>query len=353
MGTAITDVKFHLYRADTNQIMQEEFTFGEADKVENGVYTFTATFTPTQNSSFGLNANAFRVSVWAKDAANNTVIVKDGQLPEGANSNDFSMTVRVKEKSNPHIQTDSEKWGSHHNNSSFEAQFLTWDQNNDYRLAGIDTSKLEVRVNGELQTLSQSAASYFKEENLSINPNKDKENGQGYRIIYPLENLIDGEYNIELTIWDNDGNSNKAIGTINIDTAAPVVTLRSPEDNLILNTKEFIVDGYVDTVSTVYVKITKDGNLIITDEFAITSLDNNSFYKEYTAPEIDDGVYKIEVYAVDSKISTSVSNTIVRNLIIDSNAPKFTSIKFYPINSDIPVTELEYGVQYKIVVMVE
>ena len=41
------------------------------------------------------------------------------------------------------------------------------------------------------------------------------------------------------------------------------------------------------------------------------------------------------------------------NLIIDSNAPKFTSIKFYPINSDTPVTELEYGVQYKIVVMVE
>ena len=353
MGTAITDVKFHLYRADTNQVMQEEFTFGEADKVENGVYTFTATFTPTQNSSFGLDADAFRVSVWAKDAANNTVTVKDGQLPEGANASDFSMKVRVKERSNPHIQIDSEKWGSHHNNSSFEAQFLTWDQNNDYRLAGIDTSMLEVRVNGVLQTLTQSASTYFHAETISINPNTNKENRQGYRIIYPLENLVDGEYNIELTIWDNDGNSDKAIGTINIDTAAPVVTLRSPEDNLILNTKEFIVDGYVDTISTVYVKITKDGHLIITDEFAITSLDNNSFYKKYTAPQLDDGVYKIEVYAVDSKISTSISNTIVRNLIIDSNAPKFTSIKFYPINSDTPVTELEYGVQYKIVVMVE
>ena len=353
MSSEISSVKFHLYRADTNQIMQEEIAFGEADKVENGVYTFTATFTPTQNSSYGLDLNSFRVRVWAKDEANNTVTVKDGQLPEGANANDFSMKVRVKEKSNPHIQIDGEKWVSHHNNSSFNAQFLTWDQNNDYRLAGIDTSRLEVRVNGELQTLKQSAVTYFNSEEISINPNTNKENGQGYRIIYPLENLVDGDYNIELTIWDNDGNSNKATGNIKIDTAVPIVTLRSPEDNLILNTKEFIVDGYVDTISTVYVKITKDNQLIITDEFVITSLDNNNFTKKYTAPEIDDGVYKIEVYAVDSKISTSISNTIVRNLIIDSNAPKFTSIKFYPINSDTPVTELEYGVQYKIVVMVE
>lgn len=352
MGTAITDVKFHLYRADTNEIMQTE-TELVLDKEENGIYTFTTTFTPTQNSSFGLDANAFRVSVWAKDSAGNEDTVKDGLLPDGVNSNDFSMKVRVKEKSNPHIQTDSEKWGSHHTSSSFEAHFLAWDQNNDYRLAGIDTSRLEVRVNGELQTLSQSAASYFKEEALSINPNKDKENGQGYRIVYPLENLIDGDYEINVTVWDNDGNSHNATGVISIDTAAPVVTLRSPEDNAILNTKEFIVDGYVDTVSIVYVNIYKDEQLLTTDTFEITSLDNNSFYKKYDSSILDDGIYRIEVYAKDSNIETSISNTIIRNLIIDSNAPKFTSIKFYSMDTNELVTELEYNKQYKIVVTVE
>lgn len=353
MGTAITDVKFYLYRADTNQIMQEEFTFGEADKVENGVYTFTATFTPTQNSSFGLDADAFRVSVWAKDSAGNEGTVKDGQLPEGANASDFSMKVRVKEKSNPHIQIDNEKWRSHHTSSSFEAHFLAWDQNNDYRLAGIDTSRLEVRVNGELQTLTKSATEYFDKETLSINPNRDKENGQGYRIVYPLENLIDGNYEINVTVWDNDDNSHNATGIISIDTAAPVVTLRSPEDNAILNTKEFIVDGYVDTVSIVYVNIYKDEQLLTTDTFEITSLDNNSFYKKYDSSILDDGIYRIEVYAKDSNIETSISNTIIRNLIIDSNAPKFTSIKFYSMDTNELVTELEYNKQYKIVVTVE
>ena len=352
MGTAITDVKFHLYRADINEIMQTE-TELIFDKEENGIYTFTTTFTPTQNSSFGLDENAFRVSVWAKDKAGNEDTVKDGQLPEGANSSDFSMKVRVKEKSNPHIQTDGEKWGSHHTSSSFEAHFLAWDQNNDYRLAGIDISRLEVRVNGELQTLGQSAASYFGKETLSINPNKDKENGQGYRIVYPLENLIDGEYEIKVTIWDNDGNPQEATGVISIDTAAPVVTLRSPEDNAILDTKEFIVDGYVDTLSIVYVNIYKDEQLLITDTFKITSLDNNSFYKKYDSSILDDGIYRIEVYAKDSNIETSISNTIIRNLIIDSNAPKFTSIKFYSMDTNELVTELEYNKQYKIVVTVE
>lgn len=352
MGTAITDVKFHLYRADTNEIMQTE-TELVLDKEENGLYTFTTTFTPTQNSSFGLDANAFRVSVWAKDNAGNEDTIKDGALPDGVNSSDFSMQVRVKEKSNPHIQIDSEKWGSHHTNSSFDAHFLTWDQNNDYRLAGINTSKLEVRVNGELQTLTQSAANYFHSEDIFINPNKDKENGQGYRIIYPLENLIDGEYEINVTIWDNDDNSYNATGIINIDTAVPVVTLRSPEDNLILNTKEFTVDGYVDTISTVYVSIYKDEQLLTTDTFEITSLEDNNFFKKYDSSILEDGNYRIEVYAKDSNIETSISNTIVRKLIIDSTTPKFTSVKFYSLDTNELVTELEYNKQYKIVVTIE
>lgn len=352
MGTPITDVKFHLYRADTNEIMQTEteLTF---NKEENGIYTFTTTFTPTQNSSFGLDENAFRISVWAKDNAGNEGTIKDGLLPEGANANDFSMKVRVKEKSNPYIRIDDEEWKSHHTSSSFNAHFLAWDQNNDYRLAGIDRTKLEVRVNNELQILKQSASEYFHPEEISVNPNKDKENGQGYRIVYPLENLVDGDYEINVTIWDNDGNSHNATGVISIDTAAPVVTLRSPEDNAILNTKEFIVDGYVDTVSTVYVNIYKDEQLLTTDTFEITSLVNNSFYKRYDSSILDDGVYRIEVYAKDSNIETSISNTIIRNLIIDSNAPKFTSIKFYSMDTNELVTELEYNKQYKIVVTVE
>lgn len=361
MGTKITDVKFYLYRADTNEVVQDELGLepdngGVAD--ENGIYTFSTTFVPTQNSSFGLDLNAFRVGVWAKDLASNTETITDDELPENANPQDFSMKVRVKERSKPHIQIDNSKWGSHHSSSTFVANFLVWDTNNDYRLAGIDTSKFKISINGTEQIINN-AQDYFDPETLSNNPNSDKENGQGYRLQYEFTGLADGNYEIVATIYDNDGNEESVRGIINIDTTLPELILESPEDNLVLNKKEFTVKGSVDTLSTVYVEILRNGETIITDAFEITSLEDNTFNKDYTEEEIkEDGNYTVRVWAVDNNLSSSVSNTIERNFVIDSEIPNFISVKFYPVGSNTPVDfengeSLEYGVQYEIKVMVK
>ena len=80
MGTPIKNLYVKLYRNDkenpfvNGEIQKiDSFNTESPDKVENNIYTYSTTFTAPQDSSFGLDSNAFRVGVYAKDAANEAV----------------------------------------------------------------------------------------------------------------------------------------------------------------------------------------------------------------------------------------------------------------------------------------
>lgn len=355
MSSEISSVKFHLYRKDTNEIMQNEIALSK-DTEADGLYTFTGIFTATQHSSFGLDLNAFGVSVTATDAAQNTATISDGNLQDGADSNNFSMAVRVKETIAPTIEAEPGAWPTQWKDSvnAFVAKFIVGDKNekdgSTFRLAGIDTSKLEITVNGELQVLPNEISSYFTEYVAATNSTN---NDAVYRVSYQLPSKADGTYTIRIKVWDNDGNEAYFEKTQIVDVTAPSISLTSPTaaPN---NVGNFSVIGTVDGPATVTIIISKDDEIITTDEVIVSALVGGEFSKDYTNQV--DGLYKVEVYATDEAGNKSPTTTV--EFIIDTQLPIFTSVKFYAIleggvADTTPATEFVAGTQYKIVVQVE
>ena len=81
MGTPITNLEFKIYRNDIadgynkGEIQKETFNTEQADSKEGNVYTFSKVFEAAADSSFGLDENSFRVGVYAKDTANDPIIL--------------------------------------------------------------------------------------------------------------------------------------------------------------------------------------------------------------------------------------------------------------------------------------
>ena len=362
MGSPIERVSFYLYRDDTNQIIQESIDLSY-DKEENGIYTFSAVFDPTLNSSFGLDSNAFKVYVEALDSANNGDWLNDSRLPEGENPDNFCTKVRIKEKSE---EGDRESfkpiitpigWPDRCKTRDFEAKFSIQDTNTSngkhFRPAGIDKNKLEIYVDGELQELSEEPSSYFKLTTSASSLGND----EIYELTYILSTIIDDTYAIKIKVWDNDGHVTEFEKDIVVNATAPAITLE-PIERYIKENK-FTIQGTVDSLATIRISITKDNIdlepiLINENELEYSNeLGKYIYLKEFTDQE--DGDYSIKVMAYDN--DGVCSENLETNFTIDSKAPIFKSIKFYPIGSDVAL-DFEKGdtisgdLQYRIVVEV-
>lgn len=374
MGTPITNLSFRLYRNDKGYDagkIQEEFFDVDAnfDGVDdNGIYTFSKKFTASQDSSFGLEGaeNAFRVGIYAKDAANEGVNLTldslNELLAEQASIDDFSMKVRVKEKTVPVVIPDTSVWGNYHNNTHFTATFVAYDQNNNNRMAGIDKEKthMTITLDGVAQDSNLITVTPISNEGY---PTVGQENGEVYQITYPFNFSDEGTYLIGLTVKDNDENSFTASKSITIQTSVPLITLTSPGENEIYGYgKDFVVKGTVNMPSKIYITILErdtNGEFTIKTDFDNTLLGttqspNDVFEKKYDLP---DGYYKIIVKAVDVNFDKSFSQE-ERIFVKDTLAPRFLSVKFYPLdaNDEIsgPATNtFSSGSNYKIVIEVE
>lgn len=379
MGTPIKNLYVKLYRNDrenpfTNGEIQkiDSFNTEAPDSVENNVYTYSTTFTAPQDSSFGLDGedNAFRIGVYAKDAANEPVTLLldnlEGHKSESADINDFIMKVRVKEQTVPFVTPDTKVWGNYHNKKEFTAHFITYDQNNNYRLAGINTDKSSMQI--LLNNIPQDS-NLIRIENIEVTDSNypqlvGQDNGEVYYISYDFV-LEEGIYTIGLRVSDNDDNTFLAEKSITIKTSVPSIALEAPSaDNPIYGLGRPIeIKGTVDTPSKIYVTILKkDTNgeyseAIIQEELiATTSTAGEAFFKDYSS--LDDGEYKVIVKAVDINYESSYSEETA-TFIKDTLAPRFLSIKFYPINKETnevgnePVSVFSSGADYKIIIEVE
>lgn len=363
MSSPIEKVSFYLYRNDTNTLVQDSIEL-EYDSEKDGVYTFTAVFNPTLNSSFGLDLNAFRVHVEAIDEATNFSFIDDEHIPENENPDNFSTKVRVKEKTTeeerenfkPSITTKD--WPDRCKDRDFEAVFLIQDINisngSNFRPAGIDKNKLEIYVDGELQDLPKPVNEYFENiETAATSLGTD----EIYKLTYVLNTVIDDIYNIKIKVWDNDGHSAEFQRDILIDASAPAITLE--ELDPYLNVNNFTIQGTVDSLATVRISIIKNGielepDLIKEEELQYSEeLKKYIYSKDYFNQE--DGHYKVVVAAYDR--DGSFSDNLITEFVVDSQAPIFKSIKFYPINSNTPLDfskgdTISKDLQYKIVVEV-
>lgn len=380
MGTPITNLEFKLYRNDIEdgynkgEIQKEIFNTEQADLQEGNVYTFSKVFEAAADSSFGLDENSFRVGIYAKDMANDPVILTlenlEDHIATDASINDFGMKVRVKEQTVPYVAPDTSAWGNYCNTNEFTATFIAYDQNNNNRLAGINSDKnsmiitLTNKTTGEKTVQTSDLLNVASISNEGY-PTFGLDNGEVYKITYPFV-LEEGEYTIGLQVHDNDENiSVIAERDIIIKTSVPSITLNNPENNQIYGYGQSIeVKGSINVPSKVYVTIFKkgeDGNYtekVIDNELIHTTNSvNESFSKNYTN-NLEDGYYKIIVKAVDVNYESSYSEEI-REFVKDTLAPRFLSVKFYPVNKENntitgeATKELLSGHTYKIVVVVE
>lgn len=375
MGTPITNLSFRLYRNDKgyDDGRIQELSFNMETHYVNtvdGVHTFAAQFTAPQDSSFGLegeDVNAFRVGIYAKDSVNEGVILTLDTLEElissTANLEDFSMKVRVKEATQPKIIPN---WGtSLHNSTEFTASFIVYDQNNDSRLAGIDIDKEDIHFSLNGEPLESQDSSLIQIEPITEGdyPSLGKENGEVYKISYPFS-LEEGSYNIGLTILDRDGNSCTESKSIEIKTSIPIIDLITPIDNQKYGKDmPLLIKGTVNTPSYVVASVFKkngDTYDIIAENETVGTVEepNGYFEKEFPANSLLDGEYKVVIKAIDKQALDLVGEVVV-NVIIDLLAPRFLSVKFYPINKEtnevgtIPTTTFKSGQDYKIVIEVE
>lgn len=360
MGTPIDQVILSLYRDDINlpegTIMDSVELKHEADaSLPEGTYKFTASYTPTGHSSFGLNLddleaiNCFKVKVDAVDQATNTASIKYGDAATEELETGSSMAIRVKEGHQPYIRFEQPNIITE---SNFEANFLVWDSNPNYRLAGINKNKLEISLNGIPQALDTPISDYFHPETFSSNSRQEDENGQGYRIIYNFSNLIDGINLITIKIYDNDGNSIEETYSIEVDFSAPTINIiePTPENGKPINSKTFKVVGTVDTTSEVVISIinSESGDLIENKTVNIDITTNNRFEETFTVE--NDGTYTIKVTATEQSGNSSEIIPII--FIIDTTGPIFKSLKFYREDTGELVDTLEQGIQYRIEVIV-
>lgn len=355
MNTTISSVIFKLVNSSTGQFIMEDVTMTEEDiiEVKDGVYTFKTTFNAPLDSSFGLDKNSFKTMVAARDSVGREEYIVEGKLPENIPSENFSMNVRVKERTSPHIETYG-NWVSNQSDPNFIAEFKCWDQNSTYRLAGINKNSLEIYLNDIKQDIADPSSLFtLDENNILENPNYGKENGDGYIIRYPLENLEDGTYKIRAKIWDNDGdlnndsNSSEVEGTITIKAEVPQLSIVSPENNDIFTTGEFTVSGSVNISSKIHLSLKKEGTVVYTEIINEDSLQDLQFTKLINLGEDlqeIEGEYVLEVYATNTHNPNVKSETIILNINIDPTPPQFFSVKFYPVGEDTPIDFTQEGV---------
>ena len=130
--------------------------------------------------------------------------------------------------------------------------------------------------------------------------------------------MADGPHTILVTASDYDGNAANSVGSsIVVDTVPPILTITSPEDNLVTNQDTVTVSGTTNDVTSgpVTLKI---------NEVPVTVQENGTFTYEFTLSEGENTI------AIVSTDSAGKSSTVVRHVRKDTGSPVFQEITIVP-----------------------
>ncbi|WP_405326018.1 Ig-like domain-containing protein [Leeuwenhoekiella sp. LLG6367-2.1] len=161
------------------------------------------------------------------------------------------------------------------------------------------------------------------------------DNGDGtWELVIPVGNeILDGTYNVDVTVTDTAGNtaSDVTVDELTIDTVAPTVPT---VDELVANTNTPTITGTLDSADEISVLVNGitytegDGNLT----------DNGDGTWELEIPignEIPDGTYDVEVTVTDTAGNTA-SDVTVDELTIDTVAPTVPTVDELVANTNTP-----------------
>ena len=261
---------------------------------DEATQSYKATITAPAKSSYNEPNHYYGVTVVATDDGGNSTTVDENNETFGT-----ILRLQVKEKVKPVSTITYPTTGSHITTST---PTITWTvTDND---SGVDPDTITIQID------SGSAIT----EGITKTPNDNK----GYDCSYTPTTMADGPHTILVMASDYDGNiANSAGSSIVVDTVPPVLTVTSPEDNLVTNQDTVTVSGTTNDVTSGPVTLTVNNVPVDVEE-------DGAFTYEYTLTEGDN---TITIVATDS---AGKSSTVVRHVKLDTGAPVFQEISIVP-----------------------
>lgn len=256
--------------------------------------SYEATISAPSTSSYNETGHYYPVSITATDDGGNETTVNDQDETFGT-----ILRLQVKEKVAPVSTITYPATGSH---ITTNTPMITWTvTDND---SGVDPDTITIQID---------SAPAIR-DGIQKTPNDQK----GYDCSYTPTAMADGPHTILVMASDHDGNAaNSAGSSITVDTVPPVLTVTSPEDNLVTNQDTVTVSGTTNdaTSGPVILKI---------NEVPVTVQENGTFTYEFTLTEGDN---TITIVATDS---AGKSSTLVRHVKKDTGFPVFQEITIVP-----------------------
>lgn len=255
--------------------------------------TWTATTNAPANSSWSQPDHVYKVKIHAVDAANNEATMTSADPTYGD-----QLKIRVLEKSKPTATIVSPTQGSVLGASEQDIVLEMSDAGG----SGLNETTVVFTVNGESHA-----------GDLSFTDHESKR-----RATYHATGLNDGQNTIAFQVTDNDGNvSELATTTFVVSTTAPSLTVDTPTEGLITNSKRLTVTGSTtpgsDAVTIADVKVNNASVELSGDS-------TKTFSHEVTLTE---GKNTITVVSTDS---IGKATTVTRHVTLDTKAPIITDV---------------------------
>lgn len=255
--------------------------------------TWTATTNAPANSSWSQPDHAYKVEIYAVDAANNKATMTSANPTYGN-----QLKIRVLEKSKPTATIVSPTQGSVLGASEQDIVLEMSDAGG----SGLNETTVVFTVNGKSHA-----------GDLSFTDHESKR-----RATYHATGLNDGQNTITFRVTDNDGNvSELATTTFVVSTTAPSLTVNTPTEGLITNSNRLTVTGSTtpgsDAVTIADVKVNNASVKLSGDS-------TKTFSHEVTLTE---GKNTITIVSTDS---IGKATTVTRHVTLDTKAPIITDV---------------------------
>lgn len=255
---------------------------------------YEATVTAPSKSSFNQSGGYYNVTIKATDTAGN-VTTKDGtDSTLGA-----SLKLYVKEKVAPVLSFLNPTSGAYIITNKPTIRFKVTDDD-----SGVKSDSIAITIDSGSKITSGITKTAIS---------------GGYECSYtPTTALSDGSHTVKINATDNDGNAaTQQSVQFKIDTVPPTLTVLAPVDGLVTNNKSLTVSGITNDATSSPVSVKVNGT-------AVSVASNGAFTTSVT---LNEGTNTITIIATDS---AGKSSTVTRSVILDTKAPKITSVTLTP-----------------------
>lgn len=261
---------------------------------------YEGSVTAPDKSSYNINSgHYYPVTIKATDDAGNTTTVNDTDSSLGA-----SLKLTVKEKTAPVITITSPTESAKLTNNKPTIQWKVTDAD-----SGVNPDTISITIDSGSKITSGITKTAIT---------------NGYQCTYAIPTaLSDGSHTIKINASDYDGNA-ATQKTVNfgVDTVPPTLSVTSPVNNLVTNSKTVSVAGTTNDVTSSPVTLTIKLNSGTAETVTVSS--NGAFSKSLTLAE---GTNTIVITAKDNAGKTS---SITRIVVYDAKAPVISQVNVTP-----------------------